>query len=79
MTDRPTIEEIAKGMVEEACDQRHEYDVQEDSICQWYEGDAYLQNTVETIKEYGYETYENWEEAQGLFFKLAEEVGLRFA
>jgi hypothetical protein len=76
---RQTIEQIVISNVETAHDQRHTYDFQEDELCKWYEGDAYLQNTVDSIKEEGYKTDSDWEEATGLFWKLAEEAGLRFA
>ena len=80
MDNKPTIEQIARWNVEAAEDQRHEYNDQSENVLgQWFEGDAYLQNTVDTIRENGYNTYSDWEEVTGFFHKLAEEANLRFA
>ena len=79
MKKERTIEQIVTNNVETAYDQRHDYDYQEDVHCEWYEGDAYLQNTVDSVREEGYKTESDWEEATALFWKLAEEAGLRFA
>jgi len=76
---KQTIEQIVINNVELAIDQRQAYDLQEDQVCQWYEGDAYLANTVDSIREEGHNTDSDWEEATGLFCKLAENAGLRFA
>ena len=76
---KPTIEQIVTSNVEMATDQRHDYDIQSDETCHWYEGDAFLQNTVDSIREEGYNTDNDWENATGLFWKLAEKAGLRFA
>ena len=73
------INEIVRSNVSMAMDQRHEYDAQEDSVCQWYEGDDYLQNTIEAIRENGYCSDSDWENARELFCKLAADTGLRFA
>ena len=76
---KQTIEQIVKANIEAAVDQRHEYDSQADAVSQWWEGDAYLASTVDSIREEGYITDSDWEEATGLFCKLAEKTGLRFA
>jgi hypothetical protein len=75
---KQTIKQIVTSNIEAAIDQKHEYDCQADSVSQWWEGDAYLASTVDSIREAGYTTESDWEDATGLFCKLAEEAGLRF-
>lgn len=77
---RPTIQDIVTMNVSFAKDQSSDYDDQSgNGLCEWFEGDAYLANTTDAIQEEGYNTESDWEEAKSLFFKLAEEAGLRFA
>lgn len=76
---KPSIEEIVRNNVETAVDQRHDYDFQEDPTCEWYEGDAYLQNVTDTLIECGHRGESSWNEGVNLFYKLATEAGLRFA
>ena len=68
-----TIREICISNVEGGWDQRHEYSPEG-----LLEGDAYLQNVVDTLVEMGICTDENYNEAVSLFCTLAEERGLRF-
>ena len=74
MTNRPTIKEIVTSNVEEAKDQRHEFDSSED----YYEGDSYLQNVQDTLEDHGYDSDRDWENARGLFMSLARKEKLRF-
>lgn len=67
-----TILEICVSNVEGGWDQRHEYS------SDFFEGDAYCQNVVDTLVEMGICTDENYQEAVGMFCTLAEKKGLRF-
>jgi hypothetical protein len=68
-----TIQEHVESNLTAAIDQSHEYDQFET----YKEGDAYLQNTIDSCLEDGY----SWNEASdagSLFHKLASENGVRF-
>lgn len=68
-----TIQEHVQANLTAAIDQSHEYD----QFATYKEGDAYLQNTIDSCLEDGY----SWDEASdagSLFHKLAIEKGVRF-
>jgi len=68
-----TIQEHVQANLAAAIDQAHEYDQFET----YKEGDAYLQNTIDSCLEDGY----SWDEAcdaGSLFHKLASDKGVRF-
>ena len=78
MQHEQTIDEHIDGNIRSAIDQAHEYDKQHDEFAHWYEGDAYMQNTVDSCIEDGY-TPEQAFEAGISFCIVAEGKGIRFA
>ena len=68
-----TIQEHVESNLTAAIDQSHEYD----QFATYKEGDAYLQNTMDSCLEDGYSWFEACE-AGSLFYKLAAEKGVRF-
>lgn len=72
------ISEIVESNISAAIDQREEYSFVPGSICQWFEGDAYMQNVYDTVKEEGYSDDEAFD-ATLTFFKAAEGTCIRFA
>lgn len=78
MTHEQTIQEHVDSNISTAIDQAHEYDDQQDEFCQFFEGDAYYQNTIDSCIEDGYSPDTAFEAGQ-TFLAIAIQKGLRFA
>ena len=78
MNHEKSIDEHVNSNILAAIDQAHEYNDQHNELCQFFEGDAYYQNTIDSCIEDGYSADMAFEAGQ-TFLAIAIKKGLRFA